>query len=403
MLWETLLLAQREIRRNVMRSSLTILGIVIGVAAVITMVTVGNGATEKVTSDIAKLGSNMLHVRPGQGRHGPGGARTSADPFDAADVAAIQREVSGLRAVAPTAASSGQVIYGNENWSTSVTGSTNAFMEVRDWPLDYGRRFTGGEMRAGKAVCILGKTVRDQLFGAQNPLGVTIRLGKISCRVIGVLASKGQSSFGTDQDDIVIIPLRTLQRRLTGKTDITNILVSAADGVSTEKVKADIERLMRERRHMGRNKADDFNVRDMKEIVSTLTGTTRVLTALLGAVAAVSLLVGGIGIMNIMLVSVTERTREIGTRLAIGALEREVLMQFLVEAVVLSSLGGLCGIALGLGAAAFGASALSVPFIFDPGIVAIAFAFSAAVGVLFGYVPARKAARLDPIEALRHE
>jgi putative ABC transport system permease protein len=403
MLWETLLLAQREIRRNVMRSSLTILGIVIGVAAVITMVTVGNGATEKVTSDIAKLGSNMLHVRPGQGRHGPGGARTSADPFDAADVAAIQREVSGLRAVAPTAASSGQVIYGNENWSTSVTGSTNAFMEVRDWPLDYGRRFTGGEMRAGKAVCILGKTVREQLFGAQNPLGVTIRLGKISCRVIGILSSKGQSSFGTDQDDIVIIPLRTLQRRLTGKTDITNILVSAADGVSTEKVKADIERLMRERRHMGRNKADDFNVRDMKEIVSTLTGTTRVLTALLGAVAAVSLLVGGIGIMNIMLVSVTERTREIGTRLAIGALEREVLMQFLVEAVVLSSLGGLCGIALGLGAAAFGASALSVPFIFDPGIVAIAFAFSAAVGVLFGYVPARKAARLDPIEALRHE
>jgi putative ABC transport system permease protein len=403
MLWETLLLAQREIRRNVMRSSLTILGIVIGVAAVITMVTVGNGATEKVTSDIAKLGSNMLHVRPGQGRHGPGGARTSADPFDAADVAAIEREVSGLRAVAPTEASSGQVIYGNENWSTSVTGSTNAFMEVRDWPLDSGRRFTGGEMRAGKAVCILGKTVRDQLFGAQNPLGVTIRLGKISCRVIGILSSKGQSSFGTDQDDIVIIPLRTLQRRLTGKTDITNILVSAADGVSTEKVKADIERLMRERRHMGRNKADDFNVRDMKEIVSTLTGTTRVLTALLGAVAAVSLLVGGIGIMNIMLVSVTERTREIGTRLAIGALEREVLMQFLVEAVVLSSLGGLCGIALGLGAAAFGASALSVPFIFDPGIVAIAFAFSAAVGVLFGYVPARKAARLDPIEALRHE
>jgi putative ABC transport system permease protein len=403
MLWETLLLAQREIRRNVMRSSLTILGIVIGVAAVITMVTVGNGATAKVTSDISKLGSNMLHVRPGQGRHGPGGARTSEYPFDAADVAAIEREVSGLRAVAPTAGSSGQVVYGNENRSTSVTGSTNAFMEVRDWPLDSGRRFTEGEMRAGKAVCILGKSVRDQLFGAQNPLGVTIRLGKISCRVIGVLGSKGQSSFGTDQDDIVIIPLRTLQRRLTGNNDITAILVSASDGVSTEKVKADIERLMRERRHISPKKEDNFHVRDMKEIVSTLTGTTRVLTALLGAVAAVSLLVGGIGIMNIMLVSVTERTREIGTRLAIGALEKEVLMQFLVEAVVLSSFGGVCGIALGLGAAAFGASALSVPFVFDPGIVVIAFAFSVAVGVVFGYVPARKAARLDPIEALRHE
>jgi len=403
MLWETLLLAQREIRRNVLRSSLTILGIVIGVAAVITMVTVGNGATAKVTSDISKLGSNMLHLRPGQGRRGPGGARIGANPFDAADVAAIERQILGLRAVAPTAGSSGQAIYGNENWSTSVTGRTNAFMVVRDWPLDSGRTFTQGEMRAGKAVCILGKTVRDRLFGGQDPMGATIRLGKISFKVIGVLVSKGQSSFGSDQDDIVVIPLRTLQRRLTGNTDITTVLVSARDGVSTEKVKADMERLMRERRHIGRNKEDDFHVRDMQEIVSTLTGTTRVLTGLLGAVAAVSLLVGGIGIMNIMLVSVTERTREIGTRLAIGALEREVLMQFLVEAVVLSSFGGLCGIALGLAAAAFGASALAVPFVFDPGIVAVAFAFSAAVGVLFGYVPARKAARLDPIEALRHE
>jgi len=232
---------------------------------------------------------------------------------------------------------------------------------------------------------------------------VTIRLGRISFKVIGVLTSKGQSSFGMDQDDLVLTPLRAFQRRIAGNTDVSVIYVSARDGVSTEKVKQGIERLMRERRHITAGKEDDFNVRDMQEIVSTLTGTTRVLTALLGAVAAVSLLVGGIGIMNIMLVSVTERTREIGTRLAIGALEREVLMQFLVEAVVLSSFGGLVGITLGLAAAALGASVLAVPFVFDPTIVVIAFLFSAAVGVLFGYAPARKAARLDPIEALRHE
>jgi putative ABC transport system permease protein len=403
MLWNSVLLALREIKRNVMRSSLTILGIVIGVAAVITMVTLGQGATAKVTSDITKLGSNMLHVNPGQGFRGPGGARTSAAPFKAADVTALEREISGLRAVAPASSSAAQAIYSNQNWSTVVIGSTNDFLQVRDWPLDTGRPFTDGEVNAGKMVCILGDTVRSKLFGGQDPLGSMIRLGKISFKVIGVLASKGQSSFGTDQDDLVLIPLRALQRRIAGNTDVPTIYVSVQDGVSTEKAKADIERLMRERRHIAVGKEDDFHVMDMKEIVSTLTGTTRVLTALLGAVAAVSLLVGGIGIMNIMLVSVTERTREIGTRLAIGAMEREVLTQFLVEAVVLSSFGGLCGIILGLLAATLGAHALSVPFVFKPSIVVIAFVFSAAVGVAFGYFPARKAAQLDPIEALRYE
>jgi putative ABC transport system permease protein len=402
MLWETILLALREIRRSVLRSSLTILGIVIGVAAVITMVTLGKGATAKVTSDIAKLGSNLLQVRPGQG-FGPGRRRSTADLFKAADAEAIEREISGLAAVAPSASKGTQAIYGNQNWSTVVTGTTSAFLKTRDWSLDSGSSFTNGDERAGRAVCILGATVRDNLFGKQDPLGATIRLERISFKVIGVLASKGQSSFGTDQDDLVLIPLRAFQRRIAGNTDVSVIYVSARDGVSTERVKQGIERLMRERRHITSGKEDDFNVRDMQEIVSTLTGTTRVLTALLGAVAAVSLLVGGIGIMNIMLVSVTERTREIGTRLAIGALEREVLMQFLVEAVVLASLGGLAGITLGLAAAALGAGALGVPFVFDPGIVAISFLFSAAVGVIFGFFPARKAARLDPIEALRHE
>jgi putative ABC transport system permease protein len=403
MLWETILLALRSIRRNVMRSSLTILGIVIGVAAVITMVTLGKGATAKVTSDISKLGSNLLQVRPGQGFRGPGGARSTAAMLEATDAEAIEREISGLAAVAPAASRGTQAIYGNQNWSTSVTGTTSAFLKVRDWPLGSGSPFTDGDMRSGRAVCILGATVRDKLFGKQDPLGATIRLGKISFKVAGVLTSKGQSTFGTDQDDFVIIPLRAFQRRFAGNTDVSVIYISARDGVSTEKVQQDIERLMRERRRITASKEDDFNVRDMHEIVSTLTGTTRVLTALLGAVAAVSLLVGGIGIMNIMLVSVTERTREIGTRLAIGALEREVLMQFLVEAVVLSSFGGLCGIILGLGAAAIGARALGIPFVFNSGIVLLAFVFSAAVGVLFGYAPARKAARLDPIEALRYE
>jgi putative ABC transport system permease protein len=276
-------------------------------------------------------------------------------------------------------------------------------LKFRDWDLSSGRLFTDNEQNGGRAVCILGATVRKELFGGQDPIGENIRLGKITFKVIGVFESKGMAGFGHDQDDFVLVPLRTFQRRIAGNNDVSVIFLSANDGVSTEMVQQNVERLMRERRNIGLGKDDDFNVRDMQEIVSTLTGTTRVLTALLAAVAAVSLLVGGIGIMNIMLVSVTERTREIGTRLAIGALEREVLMQFLVESVVLSSFGGICGIALGLTGAAIGAHFLSVPFVWNSGIIVLAFLFSAAVGIVFGYFPARKAARLDPIEALRYE
>ena len=403
MIWETIILALRAIRRNVLRSFLTILGIVIGVAAVITMVTLGDGATEQVRADISSLGSNMLQVRPGQGFRGPGGVRVFAERFKLSDAQAIEREIAGLKAVAPLSDQSGQAISGNRNWSTTVTGSTNDYLTVRNWPLESGRVFTESELNSGRAVCILGATVARELFGDQDPLGAFIRLDRLSCQVVGVLASKGQSSFGQDQDDLVMVPIRTMQRRIAGNTDVKAILVSAMDGVSTEALREDIERLMRERRRVSEGQDDDFHVRDMQEIVSTLTSTTRVLTALLGAVAAVSLLVGGIGIMNIMLVSVTERTREIGTRLAIGAREGEVLMQFLIEAVVLSSLGGLFGIALGLGAAALGARLLGVPFVFNPGIVILAFVFSASVGVIFGFFPARRAARMDPIEALRHE
>jgi putative ABC transport system permease protein len=403
MIRETVLLALRNVRRNVLRSSLTILGIVIGVAAVITMVTLGSGATAQVSSQIGALGSNMLHVRPGQGFRGPGGARSEAPLFKIEDADAIAREIPGIAAAAPFESKAVQVISGNENWSTTVSGSTGDFLKVRNWPLAEGRMFTESEQHSGKAVCIIGTTVKKKLFGAQNPIGSSIRIDKLSAQVVGVLKSKGAATFGNDEDDFVLIPLRTFQRRIAGTVDVGTILVSGGDGASTDKIKADIENLLRERRRIAPGKEDNFHVDDMKEIMSTMTGTTRTLTALLGAVAAVSLLVGGIGIMNIMLVSVTERTREIGTRLAIGALEHEVLMQFLVEAVILSLFGGLFGIALGLSAAAIGAWLLQMPFILNPGITAVAFLFSGAIGIVFGYFPARQAARMNPIDALRHE
>jgi putative ABC transport system permease protein len=403
MFWNAILLALREIRRNVLRSSLTILGIVIGVAAVITMVTIGEGATAQVQADIGKLGTNLLQVFRGQGFGGPGGARVATAPFSIDDVRAIEDEIYGVEAVAPSANSGAQAIYGNNNWSTQVTGSTDKFLEVRDWTLASGRNFSDSELRAGCAVCLLGNTVKRELFAQEDPVGATIWLQKLSCQVIGVLEAKGQSGFGQDQDDLVVIPLRTLQRRMAGNADVSSILVSARDGVSTEKVQADLESLLRERRKIRPGAEDDFNVRDLKEVASAFTSSTRVLTALLGAVAAVSLIVGGVGIMNIMLVSVTERTREIGTRLAVGALARDVLLQFLIEAVVLAALGGLIGILLGLTAGAVATSAFKVPFVLNPSIVILSFTFSAAVGIVFGYFPAQRAAQLDPIEALRHE
>jgi putative ABC transport system permease protein len=401
MIGNALLLALRELRRNVMRSILTMLGIIIGVAAVIILVTLGGGATRRVTEQIASLGSNLLMVSPGK-RMGPGQSSGSA-PFKLADAEAIARDVPSLAAVAPVASRSTTAIYANENWATTVTGTTEQYFPLGNRRIGEGRAFTAGEARMGAAVCVIGETVRSKLFGRQSPIGSRIRLQKLSCEVIGVLESKGQSGMGMDQDDLIVAPLRTFQRRIAGNEDVSQIQVSAKDGASTERVKRDIGRLMRVRRHLSSNQDDNFNVMDMKEIATMLSGTTQMMTMLLGAVAAVSLLVGGIGIMNIMLVSVTERTREIGTRLAIGALEREVLLQFLVEAVVLSSFGGLIGITLALVTSASLAGLLQVPFIFNAPIVIIGFAFSAAVGVVFGYVPARKAARLDPIEALRHE
>ena len=401
MLYEAFKLALKAIRRNKLRSFLTVLGIVIGVAAVIAMVTVGNGTTAKVTSEISKLGSNLLFARPGQ--FGPGRASTTAKSFNARDVTAIEDQVTGLRAVAPLTQSSQTVIFGGESRTSSITGTNAAYLTALDWDIASGRGFLDSDERGGRAVCIIGQTVRSKLFGSTDPLGQSIRVGKISCEVIGTLARKGQSGMGSDQDDVVLMPLRTFQRRIAGNTDVAVVVVSARDGVSTSKVQSDLERLLRERRGITAGKEDDFTVNDMTQMLETVTGTTTLLTGLLGAVAAVSLLVGGIGIMNIMLVSVTERTREIGIRLAIGALEGQVLTQFLVEATVLSLFGGLAGILLGLGLAFATVTALGVPFVVSPAIIILAFAFSAAIGMIFGYFPARRAAHLDPIEALRHE
>ncbi|MCR6724724.1 MULTISPECIES: ABC transporter permease [Agrobacterium] len=402
MFFETSRLALRAISRNLLRSFLTVLGVVIGVAAVIAMVTIGNGTTEQVKSELSRLGTNMLFVRPGQ--FGPGRASTEAKRFDDRDVEAIRNQISGIRAVAPqNRSSAATVIFGGKNHQTSVIGTTNDYLIAQDWTIALGRDFQPAEDRGGQIGCIIGETVRQELFGAENPVGQTIRVSNISCPVIGVLARKGQSGLGDDQDDTIIMPLKIHQRRIGGTTTISSIMVSAQDGVSTAKVQSDLQNLLRERRRINIGREDDFTVNDMTQIASAMTGTTTLLTGLLGAVAAVSLLVGGIGIMNIMLVSVTERTREIGIRLAIGALEKQVLTQFLVEAVMLSAFGGIVGILTGLGLAYGVVSFLNVPFVTSPSIIFLAFAFSAAIGVIFGYFPARRAASLSPIEALRHE
>ena len=401
MIWNTFRLALRDIRRNVLRSVLTILGIIIGVGAVITLVTIGNGTTAQVTNQIAAMGTNVLMITPGK-RHGPGGA-AGAPNFTLSDATAMQREMPELTGVAPAVTRNAVAVVGNQNWNTSITGSTNDFFSVRNWVLKAGRTFSQSELSAGRAVCVVGDTVSTNLFPGQDPVGLKLRLGTVSCQVVGQLAPKGQSTMGRDQDDIVVMPLKAVQRRFAGNREISVIQVAVADGVSTSDTATTIADMLRKRRHIADNEEDDFRIMDTKELAAMLTSTTKTMTALLGAVAAVSLLVGGIGIMNIMLVSVTERTREIGIRLAIGAYEHEVLFQFLVESMVLSSLGGIIGIVLALVASFATSRALSIPFVPDLSIIFIAFLFSAAVGVVFGYFPALKAARMDPIDALRHE
>jgi len=405
MIWNAFLLALREIRRNMMRAFLTVLGIVIGVAAVVTMVTLGNGATAMITEQVSSLGSNLVIVMPGS-RMGPGGGGQPSPNFQEDDVDALIEQVSGIRLIAPSSSRSTTVQYLQANLSTRINGTTSDYLEVGNWQLADGRMFNEVEQRAARPLCVIGETVRRELFGETAALGEKLRIMSLSCEVVGVLKGKGQSAMGQDQDALILMPLKTFQRRIAGRQSrqgVGTINISVADGFASDQVVNDISMLLRERRNISANEIDNFSVIDTKQIAETLSSTTKVLTALLGAVAAVSLLVGGIGIMNIMLVSVTERTREIGTRLAIGALEREVLLQFLVEAVVLSAFGGLLGILLALGASIGLSSLLKLPFVFDMQINLLSFCVSALIGVVFGFVPAQRAARLDPIEALRHE
>jgi len=402
MLGTTFILAFRSIRRHLMRSFLTTLGIIIGVSAVVTMVTLGQATTLAVQKQIASLGNNILQVRPGQG-FGRGGGGPQPPNFDELDLAAVRSQIAGITAVAPQAGSAVTAVYEGSNWTTTVNGTTSAYFQIQPWPLSEGRGFEPAEELAGKAVCIIGNTVRKNLFTQGSPLGQRVRLNGISCLVIGVLSTRGQAGFGGDQDDVVIMPIKTVQRRLTGNRDIRLMLVGVDQAYDSATVQGAITDLLRERRQITGAKQDDFNIFDTAQISATLTGTTTLLTGIVTAVAAISLVVGGIGIMNIMLVSVTERTREIGIRLAIGALAHEVLTQFLVEAIVLSCLGGVIGIVLAQVLVAVVAPLMQVPWLFVPKINVIAFLIAAAIGVVFGYFPARRAAGLNPIDALRYE
>jgi putative ABC transport system permease protein len=398
----TLLMAFRAIRQNLMRSALTILGIVIGTGAVVTLVTIGQGATKKVTDDIKSMGENLLMIHPG-GPHRPGRSYTPGAPLELSDATAIRQEIRGAEYVAPTNQTGMVVIFGNTNWSTTITGTMSDLLHCRGYTIARGRTFTKSEETGMKPVCILGNTVAENLFGAADPLGQSLRVGKMPCTIIGLLKSKGQSMMGMDQDDIILLPIRVFQRRIAGQNNVSQISVSVSEDTSSTAVKRDIEFLMRERRHIGPNDPDDFTVRDLQEIISRVQETTSVMTALLSAIAAVSLLVGGIGIMNIMLVSVTERTREIGIRMAIGATRAEVRLQFLVEAAVLSGFGGLFGLIIGNVGAYFATQAMEMPYVPSPVITVVALFFSLGVGVLFGSLPAHRASKLDPMEALRHE
>ncbi len=398
----TLTLALRSIMRHKLRSVLTALGIIIGVAAVVTMVTLGRATTKAVQSSISSLGSNILQVRPGQG-FGRGGGGPRPSDFKPEDAEAIREQIAGVSAVAPQAQATTTAIYDGANWSTTINGTTSAYFQVQPWPLTAGRSFLSAEEQAGKSVCIIGSTVTQNLFRGGQAVGRRIRLGSVSCDVIGTLSTRGQAGFGGDQDDVVIMPIKTVQRRFTGNRDIRLMLVGVDPAYSTATVQAAITDLLRERRNITGSKDDDFNIFDTKQISDTLSSTTTLLTSIVTAVAAISLIVGGIGIMNIMLVSVTERTREIGIRLAIGAVAREVLLQFLVEAVALSCLGGLIGLVLAQVAIISLVPLIKVEYIFVPEINLLAFGISAVIGVVFGYFPARRAAGLNPIDALRHE
>ena len=400
----TLRIALKALARNKLRAFLTMLGIIIGVGAVIAMVAIGEGAKSTIRAQIASLGTNVLIIVPGtsnQGgvRAGFGSVNTLVD----GDARAMIREVRAVAYASPVLRRPEQLVAGNLNWGTLVHGVAPEFQQIREWQIAEGRFLHDGDMESAAKVVVLGETVVRNLFGNDDPIDTVIRIRNIPFRVVGVLAPKGQTGHGTDQDDTVMIPYTTMQKRLMRITWLQTIVVKAVNAERVQEAQEQITSLLRQRHRIGPEREDDFNVRNLSDITEAATTSARVMTVLLGSVAGISLLVGGIGIMNIMLVSVTERTREIGIRMAVGARSRDIMLQFLVEAVVMAATGGIIGIFLGIGSSEILKTWAQWPTLIDPAIVAIAFLFSGAVGVFFGFYPAKKAATLDPIEALRYE
>jgi putative ABC transport system permease protein len=396
--------AFRALRRNKMRTALTMLGIIIGVGAVIAMVGIGNGAKAQVQARIAALGQNVIqifagNINRGGVRSGYGGAGT----LTVEDALAMEKEVPGVAAVSPEVRSGAQVMAGNNNWSTSVMGESIDYLTIRQWDLEDGTMFSDADVRSAAKVCVLGKTVADNLFPDEDPIGKIIRIRNVPVKVLGVLKPKGASMYGSDQDDVLLVPYTTCMKRFAGVTMLRSILAQAATADQIKEVQDGITSLLRQRHRIQAGHDDDFMMRNQQEISETQTAAMDTMTALLAGVAIISLIVGGIGIMNIMLVSVTERTREIGIRMAVGARGRDILLQFLIEAVALSSTGGMLGIALGIAGARLLTIIKEWPTLISADSIVIAFAFSAAVGIFFGFYPARKASQLDPIDALRYE
>jgi putative ABC transport system permease protein len=404
-IWNTLWIAARALRRNAMRTALTALGLIIGVAAVIVMVALGNGARASIESQIKSAGTNIITVNAGAGFGPVRGGAGATTTLTVDDAETIRRQVPGVRYLSPGLNTRSQIIAEHANWNTQVQGTSAELPQIRSWPMQFGLFFTDGDVERAAKVAVLGSAARDQLFGpGADPTGATIRLKNQPFTVVGVLSSKGQSSMpGQDQDDTVVIPYTTMQKRVLGVQHVSSITISAEDGAPQAEMTAAISDLLRQRHRIRAGDDDDFSVRTMEEFASMLTSTTTTMTYLLASIAAVSLLVGGIGIMNIMLVSVTERTREIGLRLSVGASDLDVLLQFLVEAVVLSLVGGAIGVALGFGASWTVRTLLQWSTQVTPGAVALSFGCAAAIGIFFGFYPARKAASLDPIDALRYE
>ena len=401
---ESVRIALTALFANKLRSILTMLGIIIGVGAVIAMISIGLGVQQKVTNSIASLGSNMLIVSPGSANSG--GVRSAAgssDKLKLSDAEAIKKSIKNIDYVAPTVNGSYQIVNGNQNWNSSVYGVTPEYLQIRALTVSTGSFITQNDMNRRNRVAVIGTTVASNLFGTSNPVGKTVRVNNSPYRIIGVLESKGQSSMGRDQDDVVIVPLTTAQERLLGITYIQSINIQVSNLNAMDEVQSETENLLRQRHHIVNGKEDDFTVRNLTSLMETMTSTTTMLTMFLGSIAAISLIVGGIGIMNIMMVSVTERTREIGIRKALGATFKNIMIQFLIESVVIGVIGGMLGILFGCGAALAISKFGNFNTVITAAPILISFGFSVGIGVLFGIYPARKAALLDPIEALRYE